>query len=219
MSTRDEILIELGISPFWKRNVKSSKILETEDPFTNIESTSACSSELEAGMLFKSSAHNVLGDGDLKAKWLFMAEGPITKGNPLNRAFASDQGKLFDNMLAAMHLKRDKDVYLLDVLHVDSVGEEGLLLKDAVACEEFLKQRIELIQPSVIVAMGSVVVKRLIGDDNLSDYRLKAYDYHGITAVMTFHPLDLLEHSSNKVLAWQDLCFAIDLMQSRKNVE
>lgn len=219
MSTRNEILMELGISPLWKRNIESPKTSEVEGPSINFDLANASTSALDAGVLFKSSAYKVLGDGDLKANWIFMAERPIPIGNSLKRVFVDDQGKLLDNMLAAMHLKRDKSVYLLDVLHTQSARNEDLVFKEELACDEFLKQQIKLIQPTVIMAMGSTVLKRLIRDADSSDYHQKVYDYHGINVVMTCDLSDLLQYSSTKVTAWRDLCFAIDLVQPSQKAE
>ena len=217
MSTRDEILMELGISPFWKRNVEGNATPQCEDIGSNNESASVSSSERQSGILFKSSTHTILGGGDLKARWLFIAEEPGNELNSVKGPLVGDVGKLLDNMLEALRLNRDKDVYLLDVRRTFSESEESLVLEEQLACEEFLNQQIDLIQPLLIVTMGSAALKRLKGDNHALDHGHKVYDYRGINFVATFHPLDLLRRSSQKAIAWRDLCFASQVMRADRS--
>ena len=102
MSTRDEILIELGISPFWKKSLEGRTRVDTEESFKD---ASVSAGEMKSGVLFKSSLHTIVGKGDPEAGWVFIAESPSAQGgNSANSLLLGDASKLFSNMLIAMHL-------------------------------------------------------------------------------------------------------------------
>ena len=214
MSTRDEILIELGISPFWKKSLEGRTRVDTEESFKD---ASVSTGEMKSGVLFKSSLHTIVGKGDPEASWVFIAESPSAQGDDsANSLFLGDASKLFSNMLVSMHLARDKDVYLIDVLQTDSSIEDAVVVKEESSCTEFLDQQIQLLRPSVIVAMGSAAAKRLMRHHTMLDCPRTVHDYCGFDLVVTDHPLDLLKDSSKKVNAWKDLCFASDLMKGNQ---
>ena len=214
MSTRDEILIELGISPFWKKSLEGRTRFDAEESVTY---TSVSAGEMKSGVLFKSSLHTIVGKGDPEAGWVFIAESPSTQGDDsANSLLLGDASKLFNNMLIAMHLARDKGVYLIDVLQTYSSTEDAIIVNEEGSCKEFLDQQIQLLRPSVIVAMGSAAAKRLMRHHTMLDCPRTVHDYCGFDLVVTDHPLDLLKDSSKKVNAWKDLCFASDLMKGHQ---
>jgi DNA polymerase len=215
VSTRDEILLEIGISPVWRRNFEDQTQL---DSGRSVNDIAISAGEIESGVLFKSDAYTIVGKGDIEASWLFIAEEPSPKGDELaNGLFLGDMSILLDNMLSAMHLARDREVFLIDVLQAHSPSEDALSVEGAVSCAEFLEQQIRLIQPSIIVAMGSAAAKRFMDDDNLRERRQKVHNYCGFDLVVTDHPLDLLKDSSGKVHAWRDLCFALEVMKAHQS--
>ena len=214
MSTRDEILIELGISPSWKKSLEGRTRFDAEESVTY---TSVSAGEMKSGVLFKSSLHTIVGKGDPEAGWVFIAESPSAQGgDSANSLLLGDASKFFSNMLVAMHLARDKGVYLIDVLQTYSSTEDAIIVKEEGSCTEFLDQQIQLLRPSIIVAMGSVAAKRLMRDNAMLDCRRTVHDYCGFDLVVTDHPLDLLKESSKKVNAWKDLCFASDLVKGHQ---
>jgi len=78
VSTRDEILIELGISPFWKKSLEGRTRVDTEESFKD---ASVSTGEMKSGVLFKSSLHTIVGKGDPEASWVFIAESPSAQGD------------------------------------------------------------------------------------------------------------------------------------------
>ncbi|UCD69089.1 MAG: uracil-DNA glycosylase, partial [Betaproteobacteria bacterium] len=92
-------------------------------------------------------------------------------------------------------------------------GNRTPSLEEAEACAVFLDRQIDLIQPRLIVALGKVAARRLLGRDaTLASLRKTTHFYRGIPLVVTYHPAYLLRSLPDKAKAWEDLCFAVDEM-------
>ena len=155
----------------------------------------------------------VFGVGDEKADWLFVGEGPGADEDALGEPFVGQAGKLLDNMLAAIKLARGKQVYIANIIKCHPPNNRNPTAAETAQCLPYLQRQIELIQPKLIVALGRVAATNLLGEDApLASLRGTLHDYRGIPLVVTYHPAYLLRSPSEKAKAWQDLCFALDVM-------
>jgi uracil-DNA glycosylase family 4 len=156
----------------------------------------------------------VFGVGDEHADWMFIGEAPGAEEDECGEPFVGEAGKLLDNMLSAIKLTRKQQVYIANVVKCRPPENHSPSIEQAQQCLPYLTRQIELIQPKVIVALGKVAAKNLLGEDvQLDVLRGVLHDYHGIPVVVTYHPAYLLRRPSAKAQAWQDLCFAVDVMQ------
>src|SRR5205823_220705 len=96
----------------------------------------------------------VPGVGDPHAQWLFVGEGPGSEEDARGEPFVGQAGKLLDNMLAALDLKRGHDVYIANVVKCRPPGNRTPEPAETEACRLYLDRQIELIGPKVIVALG-----------------------------------------------------------------
>jgi uracil-DNA glycosylase len=164
----------------------------------------------------------VLGVGDEKAQWLFVGEGPGAEEDARGEPFVGQAGKLLDNMLAAVGLKRGENVYIANVVKCRPPGNRTPLPEEARACEPFLSRQIELIGPRLIVALGKVAAQNLLGSDaTIASLRAQLHSYRGTPLIVTYHPAYLLRNLTDKARAWEDLCFAVETMRalSEKAIE
>jgi DNA polymerase len=179
-----------------------------------VHSCQACA--LRAGC-----TQTVFGVGDEKADWLFVGEGPGADEDALGEPFVGQAGKLLDNMLMAMKLKRGKNVYIANIVKcrppVDESGKQLPPKHDEIAqCLPYLRRQIELIQPKVIVALGKIASNALLGKEaTLASLRGMAHDFHGTPLIATYHPAYLLRSPSEKAKAWQDLCLAVERLRKQ----
>jgi DNA polymerase len=151
----------------------------------------------------------VFGVGDEQADWLFVGEGPGADEDALGEPFVGQAGKLLDSMLAAIKLKRGKNVFIANIVKCRPPDNRNPAADEIAQCLPYLERQIELIQPRLIVALGKVASNALLGKDaTLASLRGKPHDYHGIPLIVTYHPAYLLRSPSEKAKAWQDLCFA-----------
>ncbi|HEY6095399.1 MAG TPA: uracil-DNA glycosylase [Gallionellaceae bacterium] len=158
----------------------------------------------------------VFGVGDEKARWLFVGEGPGADEDAQGEPFVGQAGKLLDNMLMAIRLKRGSDVYIANVVKCRPPGNRTPDADEVAACLPYLQRQIELIQPGIIVALGKTAANALLGEDvTLGSLRGKLHEYRGIPLVVTYHPAYLLRTPADKAKAWQDLRLAVSTMQAR----
>lgn len=156
----------------------------------------------------------VFGVGDERADWLFVGEGPGAEEDKQGEPFVGQAGKLLDNMLAAINLKRGNNVYIANAVKCRPPGNRNPEPDEVAACEPYLTRQIELIQPKLVIALGKVAVQRLLGaDHSIASLRGKLHHVHGIPLIVTYHPAFLLRNLPDKAKAWEDLCFAVRTMQ------
>ncbi|HJV81480.1 MAG TPA: uracil-DNA glycosylase [Noviherbaspirillum sp.] len=158
----------------------------------------------------------VFGVGDEKAKWLFVGEGPGRNEDLRGEPFIGQAGKLLDNMLLAMGLKRGENAYIANIVKCRPTDETG---RDRVptpvetaACMPYLERQITLIQPTVIVALGKTAAISLLGVDAetpVSKLRGTVHRYADRPLVVTYHPAYLLRNMADKKKAWADICLAM----------
>ena len=125
----------------------------------------------------------VFGVGDEKAGWLFVGEGPGADEDAQGEPFVGQAGKLLDNMLMAIKLKRGKNVYIANIVKCRPPDNRMPAADEIAACMPYLQRQIELMQPRIIVALGKVASNALLGRDaTLASLRGKLHDYPVSTA-------------------------------------
>jgi DNA polymerase len=155
----------------------------------------------------------VFGVGDEQAEWLFVGEGPGADEDARGEPFVGQAGKLLDNMLASIKLKRGNNVYIANIVKCRPPNNRTPEADEIATCLPYLQQQIALIKPKLIVALGKTAATSLLGRDaTLGSLRGTLHDYHGIPLIVTFHPAYLLRSPAEKAKAWQDLCFAVQRM-------
>jgi len=156
----------------------------------------------------------VFGVGDERAEWLFVGEGPGADEDAQGEPFVGQAGKLLDNMLLAIKLRRGKNVYIANIVKCRPPNNRTPEADEIATCLPYLQRQIELIKPRLIVALGKTAATALLGRDAaLGSLRGTLHDYCGIPLVVTYHPAYLLRSPMEKAKAWQDLCFAVEAMQ------
>jgi uracil-DNA glycosylase len=155
----------------------------------------------------------VFGVGDEEADWLFVGEGPGADEDALGEPFVGQAGKLLDNMLMAIKLKRGDNVYIANIVKCRPPGNRNPEADEIATCLPYLQRQIELIQPKMIVALGKVASNALLGSDaTLASLRGKRHDFRGLPLIVTYHPAYLLRSPTEKAKAWQDLRLAVKTM-------
>ncbi len=156
----------------------------------------------------------VFGVGDENADWLFVGEGPGAEEDAQGEPFVGQAGKLLDNMLGAINLKRGHDAYIANIVKCRPPGNRNPESGEALACEPYLQRQIELIQPKLIVALGKVAAVQLLGREaTVASLRGHVHEYRGIPLIVTYHPAYLLRSLTDKAKAWVDLCYAVETMR------
>ncbi len=161
--------------------------------------------------LHKGRKQAVFGVGDENADWLFVGEGPGAEEDARGEPFVGQAGKLLDNMLAAIALKRGEKVYIGNIAKCRPPGNRNPEPAEAHACEPYLHRQIELMRPKLIVALGKVAALNLLDTDtSIASLRGRVHQWRAIPLIVTYHPAYLLRNLPDKAKAWQDLLFAVE---------
>lgn len=179
-----------------------------------IQLKAAVSSCMQCG-LCKKRTNTVFGVGDEKAKWLFIGEGPGRNEDAQGEPFVGPAGKLLDNMLLSLGLKRGENAYIANIVKCRPTDPSGKdrppTQEESDACMPYLQRQIALIQPTVIVALGKTAALSLLKrdpDTAVSSLRGKVHEFAGLPLIVTYHPAYLLRNLVDKRKSWADLCLA-----------
>jgi uracil-DNA glycosylase family 4 len=156
----------------------------------------------------------VFGEGNPQAKLMFVGEGPGADEDLTGRPFVGRAGQLLDKIIAAIGLKRE-DVYIGNVVKCRPPQNRTPERDEVDTCEPFLFRQIALINPKVIVALGSPAFQCLFRTrEPISRARGAFRDWNGIKVMPTFHPAYLLRSPDKKREAWEDMKIVRDYLNS-----
>ena len=161
----------------------------------------------------------VFGVGDPNADLLLVGEAPGVDEDRLGEPFVGRAGKLLDKILAAIHLNRNKGVYICNVLKCRPPNNRDPLPSEVDQCEPYLQHQIRLIKPKLIVALGRVAGKTLLKHDvPLKAMREKIHYYENIPLIVTYHPAALLRNSGFKPPTWKDFQWIQSILDGKTNI-
>ncbi|HET8676256.1 MAG TPA: uracil-DNA glycosylase [Blastocatellia bacterium] len=156
----------------------------------------------------------VFGEGNPKAKLVFIGEGPGADEDATGRPFVGRAGQLLDKIIQAIGLKRE-DVYISNVVKCRPPGNRTPERDEVATCEQFLFRQLALIRPRVIVALGSPAFQCILRTkETITKARGEWRDWNGIKVMPTFHPAYLLRSPDKKREAWDDMKKVRDYLNS-----
>ncbi|HTD24751.1 MAG TPA: uracil-DNA glycosylase [Terriglobales bacterium] len=154
----------------------------------------------------------VFGVGNTNADLMFVGEAPGADEDQQGEPFVGRAGQLLNNMITAMGLRRE-DVYIANVIKCRPPGNRTPEREECETCAPFLMRQIDVIKPKVIVALGAVAAKNLLGlNDSMANLRGRFYDFRGTQLAVTYHPAFLLRDPRQKKEAWKDLQMVMQTM-------
>lgn len=166
--------------------------------------------------LHKQRTQAVFGVGDYNAQWLIIGEAPGADEDRQGEPFVGRAGKLLDNMLLAIGLKRE-EVYIANIVKCRPPNNREPTPEEAQTCAPYLARQIALIKPKIILAVGRIAAQNLLKTDRpVGTLRGKRFNYNetDIPIVVTYHPAYLLRSPQEKRKAWHDLLFAREVFSS-----
>ncbi len=190
--TRINVEEQLGIFD------KPSKKLTLEEIREEIGDCTRCK-------LHQGRTNIVFGEGNPKAKLVFVGEGPGEEEDKQARPFVGRAGQLLTKIIAAMGLKRS-DVYICNVVKCRPPGNRSPELDEAGTCEQFLFKQLRAINPDLIVCLGSVAAQSVLRTkEKLGNLRGKFHSYGRAKVRVTYHPAALLRNPGYKKPLWDDI--------------
>lgn len=147
----------------------------------------------------------VFSDGNPRARVMVVGEAPGANEDRTGLPFVGAAGKFLDLLLASVGLSRDESVYICNVLKCRPPGNRNPRPDEIESCSPWLLRQIELVEPEVILAVGTFAGQLLTGRDMaLGRLRGQVYSYQGTPLVVTYHPAALLRNSGWTRSTWDD---------------
>ena len=159
--------------------------------------------------LKKNASKIVFADGNAQSPIMIVGEGPGQKEDELGKPFVGDAGNLLNKMLEAINIKRDK-IYITNVVNYRPPNNRKPEPNEINRYSEFLKEHISIIDPKILILMGSTAMEAILGiNKKISKERgqwkeviIKQKNYK---TIVTFHPAYLLRKPDQKKFSWEDL--------------
>ncbi len=147
----------------------------------------------------------VIGTGSKSAKIMFIGEGPGADEDAQGIPFVGKAGQLMNKAFEGIGIRRE-EVYIANIVKCRPPNNRNPEDEEAIKCKEFLDSQIELINPEIIVLLGNVALKNILGKEyGITSSRGKIIEKDKIKYVPTFHPAALLRDENKKILFWKDL--------------
>ena len=159
--------------------------------------------------LKKNAQNIVFSDGNPKSKIMLIGEAPGANEDQEGFPFVGRAGILLDKMLAAINLDRQK-VYITNIINYRPPENRKPTDEEIKRYLPFISKHIEIINPKIVVLLGSTAMNALIGNDVViskmrGKWIEKKFGNCKTSVIITFHPAFLMRQPAQKKMAWIDL--------------
>jgi len=166
--------------------------------------------------LYKSRNNTVLGEGSLDADILFIGEAPGENEDLTSRPFVGKAGELLVKIIENVIKVKREDVYMANILKCRPPGNRNPSNLEVSSCINYLHEQIKIINPKIIVPLGSVALSALlpryngITKNRGRDMILALSKENVYDVIPTYHPSYLLrgtpeEINKKKREVWADI--------------
>ena len=171
--------------------------------------------------LSRTRTQTVFGQGSPNARLVFVGEAPGFDEDRQGLAFVGRAGQLLTRMITAMGLTRE-EVFICNVLKCRPPNNRDPSAEEILACSPYLREQLSIIEPEVLVALGSPAAKTLLSTtESIGRLRGRFHEYYpsgtigsgpAIPVMPTYHPAYLLRNPNDKAKTWADLQMVMDLL-------
>ena len=159
--------------------------------------------------LYKGRQNIVFGTGNKNADLMLIGEGPGADEDRLGEPFVGKAGKLMNLAFQAIGLKRE-EVYIANIVKCRPPNNRNPEQDEANSCMNYLRNQVILVKPKIIVLLGSVALKNILGQEyGITASRGKWIEKKGIKYMPTWHPAALLRDETKKIDFIKDLKLVI----------
>ena len=187
--------------------IKTKPVLENS--LTKLEILKKKIESIDNCNLKKNSSKIVFSDGDIASPLMVIGDGPEKEDDKIGKPFMSEAGNLLNKMLIAINIKREK-IYITNVFNYllpENIKPEQSEIN---RYSEFVKEHISIINPKIIILMGSVAMNAIVGKNKTisqerGQWKEIIIGKKNYKTIVTFHPSYLLRKPDQKKSSWQDL--------------
>ena len=188
-----------------------------EDKFKRLELLKKSIMNLKKCDLKKNAKNIVFSDGNPKSKIMLIGEAPGANEDDEGLPFVGRAGMLLDKMLTAINLDRKK-VYISNIINYRPPENRRPTDEEIKRYLPFITKHIEIINPKILVLLGSTAMNALIGNDVViskmrGKWIEKEFGNCKTSVIITFHPAFLMRQPAQKKMSWIDL----KMIREKKN--
>lgn len=155
--------------------------------------------------LYKTRKNIVFGTGNKNADVMFIGEGPGRDEDIQGEPFVGKAGKLMNMAFDIVGIKRE-EVYIANIVKCRPPENRNPEEDEAQSCLNYLRNQVILVKPKIIVLLGSVALKNILGKEyGITSSRGKWVEKKGILYMPTWHPAALLRDENKKIDFIKDL--------------
>jgi uracil-DNA glycosylase family 4 len=189
-----------------------STIEPVADPAAELQRVAAEVLVCRACGLCETRTPAVPGEGNPRARVLFVGEGPGADEDRTGRPFVGRAGQLLDDIITKGMKLRREDVYICNVVKCRPPGNRVPAPEEMAACAGWLDRQIAAVRPAVICTLGATAARRLLNDDRpMGALRGHTWEFQGIPVIATYHPAYLLRNPAAKPETWKDIQRVMEL--------
>ncbi len=147
----------------------------------------------------------IFGEGNQNAKIFLIGEAPGRDEDMLGRPFVGKSGKLLDKILEACGFTRKEHVFISNIIKCRPPGNRIPSEHEARTCMPYLFRQIDLVNPEILVLLGSTALKYMFGQDKkITRIHGTWLTWNNKLAMPVYHPAALLRNPSLKRDTWED---------------
>jgi uracil-DNA glycosylase family 4 len=186
---------------------------------TSLAELQAALEAFDGCALKRTATNTVFADGVAAGRVMLIGEAPGRDEDRIGKPFVGRAGQLLDKMLASIGLDRKTNAYITNVINWRPPDNRDPTPEEAASCLPFLRRHIELANPGVIILLGAVAARHVVGgSEGIMKLRGRWMEYrvgdHMVPLMPTLHPAYLLRQPAHKKLAWRDLQAVRDKIQT-----
>lgn len=160
--------------------------------------------------LYQGRKNIVFGTGNKDADIMFIGEGPGADEDEQGEPFVGKAGKLMDMAFTALGIKRE-EVYIANIVKCRLPSNRNPEHDEEQVCLNYLRNQVILVKPKIIVLLGSVALKNILGQEyGITASRGKWIEKRGIFYMPTWHPAALLRDETKKIDFINDLKLVLE---------
>lgn len=155
--------------------------------------------------LAKTRNHVIFGEGNVGAKLFIVGEAPGRDEDLQGRPFVGKSGQMLDKILAACGFTRQEHIFISNIVKCRPPDNRVPTQQEAAACIPWLFKQIELVDPKILILLGSTALKYMAGTDyTITRDRGNWINWKNRLAMPVYHPAALLYNPLLKSDTWED---------------
>lgn len=211
--------VEQSHTASWNLSPKAPAVLRSPEAAARLEAVAREIAACRRCPLWETRSNSVPGVGPPEARVMFVGEGPGCEEDRRGEPFVGRAGELLDRILESIGLSRGA-VFIGNVVKCRPMkdprtpalrgNDRPPTADEAASCRPYLADQIRIVAPRVIVALGAVAARALLGSDEpIGRIRGQWREYRDgglvVKLLPTYHPAALLRNPELKKDVWKDV--------------